>query len=78
MIKKNIIREDGYNAAIIEKIYQNGDVVVTLQQVEVNDEGVETILKQDANIVFEAGSFEFSKEELEELIPPQETNNLEI
>lgn len=67
MIKKNIIREDGYNTAIIEKIYQNGDVVVTLQQIDVDEEGIETIVKQDANIVFEAGSFEFTEEELQVL-----------
>lgn len=68
MIKKLLgNREDLYNVALIEKMYSNGDVVATLQQVEVDEEGIETIIKQDTNIVFEAGSFEFSQEEISEL-----------
>lgn len=68
MIKKLLEnREDLYNIAIIEKMYQNGDVVATLQQVETDEEGIETIVKQDTNIVFKTGSFEFTETELNEL-----------
>lgn len=68
MIKKLLEnRDDLYNIAIIEKMYSNGDVVAKLQQVETDEEGVETIIKQDTNIVFESGSFEFTQEEINEL-----------
>ena len=77
MLTRNIIREDGFNRAVIESLYQNGDAVVTLQEVAIDDEGVEFIVREAGSIVFEAGSFDFTAEELAEL-NPQVINNLEI
>lgn len=66
---KKIIDFDGYNVAEICHVYQTGDVSVKLFQIETDEEGNETIVKQDENIVFPAGYFEFTAEELEELNP---------
>ena len=62
MTTRDIIREDGFNRAVVESMYQNGDIVVTLQEVVTDEEGVETIVREAGNIVFEAGSFEFTEE----------------
>lgn len=77
MVKKNVIREDGFNVAIVEKIYQNGDIVVTLQRTEMGEDGVEIIVGEETNIVFENGSLELTEEELNELHPIPDINNLE-
>lgn len=78
MIHKEVIREDGFNRTVISSMYENGDVVVVLQEVTADEEGNETIIREVTNIVFEAGSFEFTQEELAVLRPQQAINNLHI
>lgn len=78
MIQKEVVREDGLNRAIVQSMYENGDVVVVLQEVATDEEGNETIIREVTNIVFKAGSFEFTQDELDYLNPPQTTNNLMI
>lgn len=74
MIKKSIIREDGYNVAIVERMYvETGDLVVTLQEIVTDEEGNETVVKEDHNIVLPAGTVELTEEELNELNPQSET-----
>ena len=63
MIVKNI-DFDGYNRAIVLKQYINGDLVCEVQEVQVDNEGNETIVKQDTNIVFFAGSIELTQDEV--------------
>jgi len=79
MIKKSIIREDGYNIAIVKSIYiETGDLVATLQEVTTDEEGNETIVKEDHNIVLPAGTIELTPEESEELNPQPVTEQTEI
>ena len=78
MIQKEVIREDGFNRAIINSMYENGDVVVTLQEVTTDEEGNETIVKEDHNIVLPAGTIELTAKELEELNPQPVTEQTEI
>lgn len=77
MITKNI-DFDGYNRAIIEKLYDNEDMVCTVQEIAVDEAGSETIVKQDTNLVFPAGSIQLTPEEIAELRPNnQEQTNIE-
>lgn len=64
MIVKNI-DFDGYNRAIVQKKYVNGDLVCDVQGIETDDQGNENIIKEDTNIVFFAGSIELTQEESE-------------
>lgn len=70
MITKQIERSDGFNIAIIEKLYtETGDMVVTLQQIDTDEEGNQTFVKQDSNIIMPSGSIELTEEEMEILNP---------
>ena len=72
MITKVIERSDGFNRAIIEKLYpETGDMVVTLQQINMDEDGNETFVKQDSNIVMPAGLIELTEEEMKQLNPTQ-------
>ena len=72
MITKTIERSDGFNRAIIEKLYpETGDMVVTLQQIDTDEEGNETFVKRDSNIVMPAGLIELTEEEMKQLNPTQ-------
>ena len=72
MITKIIERTDGFNRAIIEKLYpETGDMVVTLQQINMDEDGNETFVKQDGNIIMPHGSIELTEEEMKQLNPTQ-------
>ena len=72
MITKVIERSDGFNRAIIEKLYpETGDMVVTLQQIDTDEEGNEILVKQDGNIIMPHGSIELTESEIEILNPIQ-------
>lgn len=58
---------DGYNVAEVKHMYNDGQVVADVKQIEVAEDGSETILKQDTNIVFTKDYFGFTTEELAEL-----------
>ena len=65
MIVKNI-DFDGYNRAIVQKMYENGDLVCDVQTVQVDEMG-EEIIKQDTNLVFISGSIELTQDEILDL-----------
>ena len=72
MITKTIERSDGFNRAIIEKLYpETGDMVVTLQQIDMDEDGNEILVKQDGNIIMPKGSIELTEEEMKQLNPTQ-------
>lgn len=86
MIRKEIQgRTDGYTHAIVEKLFENGSMICTLQQLEeekdkegkpkLDEEGkpILNVIKQDGNIGFAAGSIELTPEEIEELRPTPQT-----
>lgn len=86
MVKKTLNdRTDLFNTAIIDKYFENGACICTLQQVEIQKDSqgepildedgkqIEVIVKQDSNIGFESGYFSFTDEELDELNPKVET-----
>ena len=78
MITKQLTnRTDSFNRAIITKYFDNGVTIATLQQIETDKEGVETIVKSDVNISFPAGTFEFTEEEMNQFKPVQNEPNLE-
>ena len=61
---RKVIDYDGYNEAEILEMYENGDVRTNVFQIE-NGE----VIRQDTNIVFAAGTIEFTEEEIEALRP---------
>lgn len=87
IVKELTGRTDCYNRAIVEKYFDNGACICTVQQIEaevdtkgspkLDEDGkvIEKVIKQDTNIGFEAGSFEFTQEELDILLPKQTTIN---
>lgn len=72
-MRKEIKREDGYNFATINHYWEGGDCLCTLQLIE-TDEGVETEIRAQSDIILKNGvDFVLTNEELEELNPKQET-----
>lgn len=82
MITRTVQREDVFNKAIIEKLYESGHILVTLQEIKIekNEEGVETeiVVNECNDIVYPAWSFEFTEEELAELNPQPIIQEIEI
>ena len=89
MIRKEIQgRIDGYTHAIVEKLFENGAMICTLQQLEeakdtngnlkLDEEGqpILNVIKQDTNIGFAAGTIELTPEEVEELNPQPVTSGI--
>jgi hypothetical protein len=78
MITKKLTgRTDGFNTAIIEKLFANGSTICTVQQIDIDKDGKETFVKQDTNIGFPADYFKFTKKELEILNPtPKNINTI--
>lgn len=88
IVKEISGRTDLFNRAIIEKYFDNGTTICTLQQVvtetdtdenvKLDEDGkvIEKVIKQDTNIGFEAGSFEFTQEDLDILLPKQEQSGI--
>lgn len=58
---------DGYNLAHLVHMYEDGAIVAEVFQVETAEDGTETIVKQDRDIVFPAGYFELTEDEVNEL-----------
>lgn len=68
-MRKEITREDGFNFAVINKYWEGGDCLCTLQHIETVDE-VETVIFEQNDIVLKDGvDFTLTDEELEELNP---------
>ena len=63
---RKVIDYDGYNVAEIMEMYENGDVMTNVFQVE-----NEKIIRSDTNIVFPSGTIQFTEEEIETLRPKE-------
>lgn len=69
-MRKEITREDGFNIAIINHYWEGGDCLCTLQVIETDEQGVETVIREQEAIILKDGiDFFFTPEELEELNP---------
>ena len=64
---KKTIEFDGYNVAHLVHMYEDGAIVAEVFQVETAEDGTETIIKQDHDIVFPADYFGLTDEETNEL-----------
>lgn len=68
-MRKEIIREDGFNFAIINRYWEGGDCLCTLQAIEMVDEA-ETVMREQSDIILKDGvDFVLTEEELDELNP---------
>lgn len=68
-MRKEIEREDGFNFAVINKYWEGGDCLCTLQHIDIVDE-VETVISEQSDIILKDGvDFVLTDEELEELNP---------
>ncbi len=77
-MRKEIVREDGFNFAIINRYWEGGDCLCTLQHIDIVDE-VETIISEQPDIILKDGvDFVLTAEELEELNPSHVTEEMEI
>ena len=61
------IEFDGYTTAHLVHMYEDGAIVAEVFQIETAEDGTETIIKQDHDIVFPAGYFELTEAEENEL-----------
>lgn len=69
-MRKEIEREDGFNFAIINHYWEGGDCLCTLQVIETDEQGVETVVREQSDIILKDGvDFVLTAEELEELNP---------
>ena len=74
-MRKEITREDGFNIAIINHYWEGGDCLCTLQAIETDEQGVETVVREQEAIILKDGlDLFFTPEELEELNPKQITD----
>ena len=55
----------GFNKAVIEKVFDNGDILFTGQLID--EEG--TVLKEDNNLIAKKGEIILTTEELKEFFP---------
>lgn len=67
---KKQIDFDGYNVAEIEKIYIDGQAAASVYRVESAEDGSEVITKESHDLVFPAGYFDLTEEEIAELLTP--------
>ena len=76
-MRKEITREDGFNFAIINHYWEGGDCLCTLQEIETDEEGVETIIREQPDIILKDGvDFVLTPEEVEELNPQPVTSGI--
>lgn len=69
-MRKEITREDGFNIALINHYWEGGDCLCTLQVIETDEQGVETVVREQSDIILKDGvDFVLTEEELEELNP---------
>lgn len=67
-MRKEIEREDGFNVAVINHYWEGGDCLCTLQLIETDEQGVETVAREQSDIILKDGvDFVLTEEELEEL-----------
>lgn len=66
MIKE--INIAGFNRAVINKVFDNGDILFTGQLIETVDE-IETIIKEDSNLIAKKGEIVLTTNELKEFFP---------
>ena len=77
-MRKEIVREDGFNFTIINKYWECGDCLCTLQHIETVDE-VETVISEQNDIILkDSVDFVLTDEELEELNPKPITEETEV
>ena len=77
-MRKETTREDGFNFAIITHYWEGGDCLCTLQVIE-TVEGVETVIREQSDIILKDGvDFVLTEEELEELNPKQELDEHDL
>lgn len=74
-MRKEITREDGFNIAVINHYWEGGDCLCTLQAIETDEQWVETVIREQSDIILKDGvDFVLTDEELEELNPKQITD----